>query len=1005
MRRFLIVLVLICAAGNLFVRAQQPPSTPPVASQPPAKAPVAAAPAAKAAPVKPPAPFTLSIDSIMRGSKLLGNAPSGIRWAQDSSKIYFSWQKPNEDRANTYVVNRDGSDLKQLSADEARQITTAITGRADQARKRLLAAEGGNIVIYEIATAARRFLIKTAAAESSPRWARGDNAVTFMRDGNLFLMTLDGGGNAPVEVQLTDVVAATDAASTAAAGRGAAGGLGATGGRGAAAGGAGQGGRGGGDQTLTDSQRVMRDEELKLIEYLKRQAELRQQGGRGGGVGVGGGRGGRGGPGGPGGGPAETIARFQPTSRQSVTDMVLSADENYVFIGVTERPEVVARNQDVPNYVTESAYPEMINGRSNVGDSQSRRLLAILDLKQNKVTWADGSAFAGNERTTRPADAAKPAEAAKPVLTPKPADTAKPAEAAKAGATAPKPTDTAKPTEAAKARATAPKPTDTAKPTEAAKAGATAPKPTDTAKPAEAVKLDAAAKAGATAPKPADTAKPAEAAKAGEAARPGDTAVPRILDWGVPDCSDDGSRCVTSVRSQDNKDRWLVTIDPATGKATAIDNLHDNAWIREGSVSSGTGGGGGGFGGGGGAGIAWLPDNKRVIFMAEKDGWMHLYSLDVTAAPPAATRLTSGKWEVSSARLSSDRTKIVFASSEVHPGERHFYTMPVEGGPSTRITTATGGHDVTVSPDEKSLTVIYSYSTKPPELFVMPFAAAAQPKQVTTSPAPDFLSFKWIDPKVVTYKARDGALVYARLYTPEMIGAKRDPRHPAVVFVHGAGYLQFVTKAWPSSYYREHLFHNLLASRGYVVICPDYRASAGYGGEWRTGIYEHMGGKDLEDSVDAAKFIVATEKVDPKRIGIYGGSYGGFLTLMAMFTTPDVFAAGAALRPVTDWAHYNHSYTAPILNLPQTNLEAYKRSSPIHFADGLKGQLLILHGMVDTNVFFQDTVRLTQRLIELRKETWSVAPYPVENHSFTEETSWADEYKRIFKLFEDYVRR
>jgi dipeptidyl aminopeptidase/acylaminoacyl peptidase len=945
MRRFLIVLVLFCAAGNLFVRAQQPPSTPPVASQPPAKAPVAAAPAAKAAPVKPPAPFTLSIDSIMRGSKLLGNAPSGIRWAQDSSKIYFSWQKPGEDRANTYVVNRDGTDLKQLSAEEARQITAAITGRADRARKRLLTAEGGNIVIYEMATNARRLVMKTTASESSPRWARGDNAVTFMRDGNLFLMTLDGGGSAPAEVQLTDVAAPVgEGAATASAGRGAAGGLGATGGRGAAAVGAGQGGRGGTDQALTDSQRTMRDEELKLIEYLKRQAELRQQGGRGG---MGGGRGGRGGAGGPGGGPAEIIARFQPTSRQSVTDMVLSADENFVFIGVTERPEMAARNQDIPNYVTESAYPEMINGRSNVGDSQSRRLLAILDLKQNKVTWADGSAFAGSERTTKPAEP------------PKLADPAKAADTAKPPAT--------------------PKPTEPAK-------SADAPKPTDPARPADA-------------PKPTDPAKPADAAKAA------DTTVPRILDWGVPDCSDDGSRCVTSVRSQDNKDRWLVTIDPATGKATAIDNLHDNAWIREGSVASGTGGGGGGFGGGGGAGIAWLSDNTHVIFMAEKDGWMHLYSIDVTAAQPAAKPLTSGKWEVASARLSNDRTRIFFASSEVHPGERHFYTMPADGGPSTRITTATGGHDVTVSPDEKSLAVVYSYSTKPPELFVMPFAAAAQPKQVTTSPTPDFLSFKWIDPKIVTYKARDGALVYARLYTPEMIGAKRDPKHPAVVFVHGAGYLQFVTKSWPSSYYREHLFHNLLASRGYVVICPDYRASAGYGRDWRTGIYEHMGGKDLDDSVDAAKFIVATEKVDPKRIGIYGGSYGGFLTLMAMFTAPDVFAAGAALRPVTDWAHYNHNYTAPILNLPQTSLEAYKRSSPIYFAEGLKGQLLICHGMVDTNVFFQDTVRLMQRLIELRKTTWSVAPYPVENHSFTEETSWADEYKRIFKLFEDYLRR
>jgi dipeptidyl aminopeptidase/acylaminoacyl peptidase len=225
------------------------------------------------------------------------------------------------------------------------------------------------------------------------------------------------------------------------------------------------------------------------------------------------------------------------------------------------------------------------------------------------------------------------------------------------------------------------------------------------------------------------------------------------------------------------------------------------------------------------------------------------------------------------------------------------------------------------------------------------------------------------------------------------------------VFVHGAGYLQFATKSWSANYYREHFFHHLLASRGYVVICPDYRASAGYGRDWRTGIYQHMGGKDLDDVVDAAKFLVATEKVNPKRIGVYGGSYGGFITLMAMFTTPDVFAAGAALRPVTDWAHYNHGYTAPILGLPQTNIEAYRRSSPIYFAGGLKGQLLICHGMVDSNVFFQDSVRLVQRLIELRKENWSIAPYPVENHSFTEETSWADEYKRILQLFETYLRK
>jgi dipeptidyl aminopeptidase/acylaminoacyl peptidase len=223
------------------------------------------------------------------------------------------------------------------------------------------------------------------------------------------------------------------------------------------------------------------------------------------------------------------------------------------------------------------------------------------------------------------------------------------------------------------------------------------------------------------------------------------------------------------------------------------------------------------------------------------------------------------------------------------------------------------------------------------------------------------------------------------------------------VFVHGAGYLQNAHRYW-SSYFREYMFHNLLASRGYVVLDVDYRASSGYGRDWRTAIYRHMGGKDLEDIVDGAKYLVSKEGVHPRRLGVYGGSYGGFITLMAMFTTPDVFAAGAALRPVTDWARYNHGYTSNILNEPHRDAEAYRRSSPIYFADGLKGALLICHGMVDTNVHFQDSVRLAQRLIELRKDNWELAAYPVENHAFTEETSWADEYKRILKLFEENLR-
>jgi dipeptidyl aminopeptidase/acylaminoacyl peptidase len=201
------------------------------------------------------------------------------------------------------------------------------------------------------------------------------------------------------------------------------------------------------------------------------------------------------------------------------------------------------------------------------------------------------------------------------------------------------------------------------------------------------------------------------------------------------------------------------------------------------------------------------------------------------------------------------------------------------------------------------------------------------------------------------------------------------------------------------------MFHNMLVDNGYTVLDIDYRASAGYGRDWRTGIYRFMGGKDLADNVDGAKYLIGKQGIDPKKIGIYGGSYGGFITLMAMFTKPDIFAAGAALRPVTDWAAYNHPYTANILNEPQTDSLAYRKSSPIYYAEGLKGNLLICHGMVDVNVHYQDAVRLSQRLIELKKDNWELASYPMEDHGFVEPTSWMDEYKRIFKLFEGTLKK
>ncbi|MBK5279243.1 MAG: S9 family peptidase [Bacteroidia bacterium] len=459
---------------------------------------------------------------------------------------------------------------------------------------------------------------------------------------------------------------------------------------------------------------------------------------------------------------------------------------------------------------------------------------------------------------------------------------------------------------------------------------------------------------------------------------------PRPVNMSGLTWSPDGKNNAIVIRSQDNKDRWIMSMEVPTQKLKLIDRQHDDAWI-----------GGPGIGFFGGNSLGWVNDNT-LWFQSEESGYSHLYTFNLASAKKQA--LTSGKYEVQSVDLSLDKKSFYITTNEVHPGEKQFYKLPVTGGKVERLTTMTGAHEVTLSPDEKWIAYRYSYSNKPWELYIQENKTGAKPLQITSSLSDEFKSYSWRDPELITFKARDGANVYTRVYQPA------NPNGAAVVFVHGAGYLQNAHKWW-SSYFREYMFHNLLADNGYTVLDLDYRGSAGYGRGWRTGIYRFMGGKDLTDNVDGANWLVSKYNIDPKRIGVYGGSYGGFITLMGMFTTPDVFAAGAALRPVTDWAHYNHGYTSNILNIPAADSIAYAKSSPIYYAEGLKGNLLICHGMVDVNVHFQDVVRLQQRLIELGKDNWEVAAYPMENHGFVEPSSWTDEYKRIFKLFEENLKK
>ncbi|MGQ0650126.1 MAG: prolyl oligopeptidase family serine peptidase [Gemmatimonadaceae bacterium] len=448
----------------------------------------------------------------------------------------------------------------------------------------------------------------------------------------------------------------------------------------------------------------------------------------------------------------------------------------------------------------------------------------------------------------------------------------------------------------------------------------------------------------------------------------------RALGW-----NDRGTHALLFVEQSNFKTRYLYRVDGSSGALAPIDVLRDSAWV-----------GGPCFGCGG-----FLPGSDRVWFVSEADGYAHLYTMSADGSD--RRQLTKGNWEVTSARISDDGKRFELHTSEVSPFEQHFYRMPLTGGTAERITTTFGGHSVVVSPDGRLIADVHSQSNMPPELFVGLNQPNAKLDRLTTSPTAEWQSFKWIRPEIVMIPASDGVQVPARIYRPRDMGARANGA--GVIFVHGAGYLHNVHNYW-STYAREYMFNQYLASKGYTVLDIDYRASAGYGRDWRTAIYRWMGGRDLADQVDGSKYLQRQYGIDPERVGIYGGSYGGFITLMALFNAPKSFGAGGALRSVTDWAHYNHGYTARILNQPQHDTVAFRRSSPIFFAEGLEDALLMAHGMVDVNVHFQDIIRLSQRLIELGKTRWELAVYPVEDHGFVRPSSWTDEYRRIFELFE-----
>ena len=446
--------------------------------------------------------------------------------------------------------------------------------------------------------------------------------------------------------------------------------------------------------------------------------------------------------------------------------------------------------------------------------------------------------------------------------------------------------------------------------------------------------------------------------------------------------NDSGDKLLVMLEAVDNKDRWIASVDLQKGKLSTEHRLHDDAWVNYNFNQFG-----------------WITGTDTMYYLSEESGFSQLYT---KTAAGKVSALTKGKFVVDNVTLSPDAKYFYYRANKDHPGSYNVYRVEIASGKSEQLTQWLGTLDYSLSPDGQSLLLTASSAIHPDELYIQPIGGEIS--QLTDYTSTAFKQYPWQVPQVVALPSTHGAEpIYARVYLPQGYDPKQADKYPAVMFNHGAGYLQNAHYGF-SGYFREFMFNNLLTQQGYVVMDMDYRGSKGYGRDWRTSVYRNMGHPEVEDLKDGVAWMASNANVDPQRVGTYGGSYGGFLTFMALFNEPDLFQAGAALRPVADWAHYNAPYTSNILNTPDVDPIAYERSSPIEHAQGLQKPLLIMSGVLDDNVFFQDSVRMVQRLIELEKPMFETAIYPVEPHGFKQPSSWLDQYRRIYKLFEQELK-
>lgn len=456
----------------------------------------------------------------------------------------------------------------------------------------------------------------------------------------------------------------------------------------------------------------------------------------------------------------------------------------------------------------------------------------------------------------------------------------------------------------------------------------------------------------------------------------------------APLWSKDSTKLVFGTIDPSLKKEQIRVVEAATGKSAVVWEETDERWVYTSEYG-------------------FSPDGNQVWLVSEKDGWAHIYR--VPAAGGEATQVTTGEFEtrpegivgfLESASPSPQWIGdfIYYPSSEDGTAERHLYRIRPDGTGKEKLSTREGINFGLVSEDGEHIAWMLADLEMPGDLWV-------DDSRVTTRTSSEFAEYPWPETRFVEFQSRgDGKMVAAKMllppgYDPSVRGEKK---WPCVFFIHGAGIATSVLKQWGSYHELRYVFNSYLANHGYVIMDLDYRGSTGYGRDWRSDVYLHMGGPDLDDVLGAVDYLAGLGNVDMERLGIWGVSYGGFMTDMAMFLAPDVFQAGSAWASVNDWENYNSGYTRERLNTPAENPEAFRRSSPINFSGNLKNHLLIVHGMVDSNVLFQDAVQLAEKLIQEGRPFGQIY-YPQEDHGFVRDETWIDACRRTVEWFDRYL--